>query len=47
MHLGPIDKLKYIAFACHHFMAAGKGIEDIVIDALYDRFFSLWLKRTF
>lgn len=38
MHLGPIDKEKYRAFACNHFSEAGKTLEPKVIDELYHRF---------
>lgn len=38
MHLGPIDKEKYRAFACHHFAEANKTLEPNVIDELYNRF---------
>ncbi|MBQ8958655.1 MAG: ATP-binding protein [Bacteroidales bacterium] len=38
MHLGPIDKEKYRAFACGLFAEAGKNLNPSVIYELYNRF---------
>ena len=38
MHLGPIDKDKYLKFASGFFSETNKTLDDKVIDALYDRF---------